>query len=79
MKEYWLWTDEVPDSGFNDYGIFFGNIDENENEIDFGTITKIIFCTDKRLFVGDDFELWDDALTNDPRRIIKFLFDKEYY
>jgi hypothetical protein len=86
MEQYWLWTEDPPDSGIED-GTWAickatskeGYSDEVDDEVLQGRITEIIIDTTNYLSIGSIDDVYDDALTDDPKRIIKFLFDQDFY
>lgn len=91
MKEYWLWSDEDPnsDEDIESYGIFEFRYktdkekerDEDLEDLDIGVITKVLFVSDPslRIGVGWNSDIWEDSITEDPKRVIKFLFGKDFW
>jgi len=81
MKEYWLYTDTYPGDGdWEDWGIYEFKYyeDPEESEVDNAEITKIIISHGERMKVGSYDEIWDDAITSDPKRVLAFLFDGRF-
>jgi len=86
--DYWLWTDNTPDD-FEDYAILMFRYktdaekekDEDEPLLDMAIVTKIIYISnqDLRFGVGYSDSIYEDAITSDPQKILKFLFAKEFY
>ncbi len=82
MKEYWLYTDGDPHEEYEDWGIFefeYSDIDEDDNHSTLeATPTKVIYSTFHVALKEFYTEVWEDAITSDPRRIIPFLFDQRF-
>jgi hypothetical protein len=84
MKKYWLYTDEYPEDyqgtiPNDEWGICeFKRGDETEGEMT-AIATKVIAKgTHEYLDRGFEMDLWDDAITDDPHRILKFLFERRF-
>lgn len=77
--EYWLWTDDYPYDGFDDWGIFeFEYAEEDEYGPDNAIVTGIIYKTPGALELDEPDDIYDDAIADDPRRVIAFLMDGKF-
>ena len=64
-----------------DWGIFefkYYEDPEDEDGIISAEITDIVI-NNSLLKIGNYNEIYDDAMTEDPKRVIKFLFDQVFY
>lgn len=78
MIKYWLWSDDSDE--IENYGIFeYTEVPFDENvPFEEAKVKKIIFTNCTYVEVGDNYELFQNAITSDPKRILKFLFAKEF-
>ena len=77
--KYWLWTDAYPYDGFEDWGIYeFEYAPEDEYGPDNGIVKKVIISSPGALGIDEYDDMWDDATSDDPHRILKFLFEQEF-
>lgn len=82
MKEYWLYTDGYPgDKDWEEWGIYEFEYyeDPEERGVDNAEITGVIINRSARMKISSYDEIWEDAITDDPKRILKFLFDQRFY
>ncbi len=77
MKEYWLYTDGDPHEEYEDWGIFEYEYGDSSGTKE-ATPTKVIYSTFHVALKEFYTEVWEDAITSDPRRIIPFLFDQRF-
>lgn len=81
MIEYWLYTEEYPESEIQDrtWGIATLKTIHEENGVDNGEVKSVIYDTTGYLKPGFTSDLYDDAITEDPQRVLRFLFAQEFW
>lgn len=84
MKKYWLYTDQdpsdytgkIPDDEWAICEFKYGDTDEGNLT---AIVTKVIAKgTHEYLDAGFEMDLYDNAITDDPRRVLRFLFEKRF-
>ena len=81
---YWLWTDDYPYEGFDDWGLYeFEHEEDDFGYVSEGTITKVLYATPGALGVGDTDGMFDDSEedgkdSRSQQRILKFLLGREF-
>lgn len=81
---YWLSTWDAPDNDIDDGWAIYEVVREFEDEdegVDMIEVGDVVYDTQERqqYINGDESDFYDDAVTDDPKRVIAFLFDQRFY
>lgn len=84
--EYWLYTDDYPGDyprGIipnNEWAICTFEYGDEDEDVETAVVKEVIAIgTNDFVAPGFEMELFDDAITDDPKRVLKFLFDRKFY
>lgn len=86
MKDYWLYTDgypgdysgEIPDDEWALCEFRYEDVDDEDTIT--AIVTKVIAIgSNQYVDTGFEMEVYDDAITDDPHRVLKFLFERKFY
>lgn len=83
--KYWLYTDreailnsKIPDDAWA-ICEFVHPIYKGKDEIDTAIVTKVIAIgTNEYVDIGFEMEIYNNSITEDPKRVLKFLFTREF-